>query len=99
MGTTTTTTAALVPVLLTADQIRVIHAALMTGADVCRDRQLHYLEMHESPKVGPVTSAEAWKTFKAWEARETSCCQAIGVIQAAATAADVELGFRDYGLR
>jgi hypothetical protein len=95
----TTTTPALVPVLLTPDQLRIVHAALMNGADVCRDRQLHLLGLHESPSAGPVYRAEAWKAFKAWEARETSCCQAIGVIQAAAAAADVEIGFRDYGLR
>jgi hypothetical protein len=99
MGTTTTTTTDLVPVLLSPDQLRVIHAALFTAADTCRDRELHFLEMHESPNVGPVTSDEAWQTFKAWEARENACCRAIGVIQAAATTAGVELGFRDYGIR
>lgn len=100
MGTTTTTSTTsteLVQVLLTPDQLRVVHAGLFSAADQCRSRQLQYLEMHESPKVGPVTSAEAWQAFKHWEGKETACCQAIGVVQAAASAAGIEIGFRDYG--
>lgn len=92
---TTTTTTATVTLTLTADQARLVHAALSDATNVCRDQELHWLNQHEAlAEKAPVTSGEAWQTFKAWERRETLAVQAIDAIRASS----VELRFSDHGI-
>jgi hypothetical protein len=68
---------------LTADQARLLHAVLCDALTTTRDRQAFWLEQHEALAAkSPVMSGEAWQTFKAWEARETTACQAIDAIRA-----------------
>ena len=79
----TTTTAATLQLALTADQARLVHAVLCDALTTTRDRQKFWLDQHETLAVtSPVMSGEAWKTYKAWEARETTACQAIDAIRA-----------------
>jgi hypothetical protein len=69
---------------LTPEQAVTVHAALNHAAIMARDKQLHFLNLHESDKVGPVTQAEAWKTYRAWKQLEKEAVQVMQAIQAAA---------------
>lgn len=67
---------------LTEEQAITVAAAINHAINHSRKQQLHFLEMHESPKVGPVFRAEAWQSFKKWERHESELVQAINGIEA-----------------
>jgi hypothetical protein len=67
---------------LTEDQAITVAAAINRAINHSRKQQLHFLEMHESPKVGPVFRAEAWQAFRKWERHESELVQAINDIEA-----------------
>ena len=64
-----------VTLTLTTEQATTVFAALTAAAVQSRNHQLNYLNIHESPKVGPVSRAEAWQTFKKWEKHENECVE------------------------
>jgi len=74
-------TTTVVTLTLTAEQATTVFAALTAAAVQSRKHQLHYLDMHESPKVGPVTRGEAWQTFKKWERHESECVEVCQYLQ------------------
>jgi hypothetical protein len=82
---------------LTPEQVVTVHAALNQAAITARDKQLHFLNLHESDKVGPVTKAEAWKTYRAWEQRENEAAQVMQAMQAAAGGREA-MPFTAWGL-
>jgi hypothetical protein len=71
----------LVTLKLTEEQVVTVHAALVAANTLCRDKQLHYLNLHESDKVGPVTRSEAWKTFRKWENHENQTVQVMNKLR------------------
>ena len=70
-----------VTLTLTAEQAATVHAALAQANALCRDRELHALNLHESGKVGPVTRAEAWKTFEKWVQHENETAAVMQELQ------------------
>jgi hypothetical protein len=82
---------------LTPEQVVTVHAALNHAAIMARDKQKHFLGLHESDKVGPVTQSEAWKTYRAWEQRENEAVQVMQAMQAAAGGHEA-LPFTAWGL-
>ena len=81
---------------LTAEQACTVHAALVAAAGKARTEQLRFLDLHESPSAGPVTRAEAWQAFKAWEKRESDCAQACEQLQQAGYVPDFS-AFNRFG--
>jgi len=91
----TTTTTKTVSIELTAEQAQLVHALLWDGLTTFRDHQGFWLDQHEAlADKAPVMAGEAWQTFKAWEKKETTACQAIDAI----TSTGVELGFSSFGI-
>jgi hypothetical protein len=82
-----------VSIELTREQAITVYAALSKACNVCRDRQLQMLNLHESKSAGPVTRAEAWQTFKAWEKREN---EVVDLLNAAKKAIGGELPFSAF---
>ena len=76
-----TTTTDLVTLQLTPEQAITVHAALVLANAVSRQHELHFLNLHESEKVGPVTRAEAWETFRKWERHENETVQVMQALQ------------------
>ena len=72
MATTTRTTVSLE---LTPEQAITVHAALCSACNFSRKMQLQMMALHESKIAGPVTRAEAWKTYRTWEKRETETAE------------------------
>lgn len=81
---------------LTAEQAVTIHAALSNANAQCRDKQLHFLNLHESEHVGPVTRGEAWQSFRKWESHENETAQALDDIKQALRAIGEELPFSAF---
>ena len=77
-----TTTTETVNLQLTPEQAITVHAALALAATISRQHEQHYLELHESEKVGPDTRAEAWQTFRKWERHENEAAQVMQALQA-----------------
>ena len=92
MKNTTQAQPELVTLQLTAEQAVTVHAALMRANTFCREKELFFLNLHESQQAGPVTRAEAWKTFRMWEQHENETAQAIDLLRASG----VELGFSAF---
>ena len=82
METTTAAPSDLITLQLTPEQAITVHAALNLACTISRQHELHYLNLHESEKVGAVTRAEAWKTFRKWERHENETCQVMQALQA-----------------
>jgi len=82
----------LVTLQLTAEQAVTVFAALQKANTICRDKELFYLNLHESAQSGPVTKAEAWKTYRKWEQHENETAQVIDLL----SATGVELGFSAF---
>jgi len=78
----TTTATDLVTLQLTPEQAITVHAALALANRACRQHELHFLNLHESEKVGPVTRAEAWETFRKWERHENETAAVMQALQA-----------------
>ena len=66
---------------LTTEQAATVHAALVAANTSCRDKQAHYLSLHESAKVGPNTRSEAWQTFRKWERHENETAAVMQQLQ------------------
>jgi len=66
---------------LTTEEMVSTYAALITALDLTRDKQELYLSMHESPKVGAATRAEAWQAFIKWQRHETELCETINKLK------------------
>jgi len=71
----------MITIQLTEEQAATVHAALIAANSQCRKYEAHFLTLHESPKVGPVTRAEAWQTFKKWERHENETAAILQQIQ------------------
>lgn len=80
-----TQTKTTIKLFLTEEQLTTLHAALVAANQFCRDKEMQYLELHESDKVGQVTRAESWIAFKKWESYENHTCQVMEQIQAQAS--------------
>jgi len=65
---------------------------LQRANTICREKELAALNLHESDKVGPVTRAEAWETFRKWEQHENETVQVLELL----SATGVELGFSAF---
>ena len=65
------------------EQALSIHAALIAANSLCRDKELQFMNMHESKTVGSVTRAEALKAFKQWEQYENETAQALYLLRKA----------------
>lgn len=89
---TTATTPELITLQLTAEQAVTVFAALQRANTICREKELAALNLHESDKVGPVTRAEAWETFRKWEQHENETVQVLELL----SATGVELGFSAF---
>ena len=74
-------TAHLITVQLTQEQAVTVHAALALANRVSRQHELHYLNLHESQRVGPATRAEAWKAFRTWERYENETAQVMQALK------------------
>jgi len=89
---TTATKTELVTLQLTAEQAVTVFAALQKANTICREKASFFLDLHESAQSGPVTKAEAWKTFRKWEQHENETVQVIDLLNATG----VELGFSAF---
>lgn len=72
---------AMITLHLTEEQAAIVHAALVAANALCRKRECHFLDMRESPKVGPVTRAEAWQTYNKWLQHENETAATMQQIQ------------------
>ena len=89
---TTATTTDRITLELTAEQAVTVFAALQKANVTCREKELAALNLHESQQAGPVTRAEAWKTYCKWEQHENETVQVIELL----SASGVELGFSAF---
>ena len=89
---TTATASGPITLQLTAEQAVTVFAALQRANSICREKELAALNLHESQQAGPVTRAEAWKTYRKWERHENETVQVIDLL----SASGVELGFSAF---
>lgn len=66
---------------LTEEQAVTVHAALVVTSALCRKHEGHFLDLHESPEVGPVTRAETWRAFQKWLRHESEIAVVMQQIQ------------------
>jgi len=78
------------------EQALSIHAALLAANTLCRDKELQFMNMHESKTVGSVTRAEALKAFKLWEQYESETAQALNVLSKAYKASWGDIPFSGF---